>query len=115
MIIVLVLLAILYRPIHIVLHKKYPHKGLFGLCMPCLFSDSSNKTSHPKITHNPDSENPQDSLDMEDVFKAIKDLPGVKRSGEDLKSVIQNAKRSTAHRAALAHKLDSEFIPSQDV
>ena len=97
------------------LHKKYSHKGLFVLCMPCLFSDRSNNTSHPRITHNPSSEDPQDPPDMEDVFKAIKDLPGVKKGDEDLKTVIQNAKKSTANRAALAHRLDSEFFSQPNI
>ena len=52
---------------------------------------------------------------MEDVFEAIKDLPGVKRDGEDLKTVIQNAKRSTVNRAALAHKHDSELLSQPNV
>ena len=83
--------------------------------MPCLFSDRSNKTSHPRITHNPDSEDPQDPPDMEDVFKAIKDSPRVKRGDEDLKTVIQNAKKSTANRAALAYRLDSKLVYQPNV
>ena len=52
---------------------------------------------------------------MEDVFEAIKDLSGTKRDGEDLNTVIQNAKRNAANRAVLAHKLDSEFVSQLNV
>ena len=52
---------------------------------------------------------------MENVFEANKDLSGSKRDGEDLKTIIQNAKKSAANRAALAHKLDSEFVSQPNV
>ena len=111
----MVLLVILCGPIRIVLCKKYPYKGLFGLCMPCCFPDNSNKTSHPRISHNSNSTDPQDLPHMEDKYEAIKDSSGTKRDGEDLNTVIQNAKRSTANRAALAHKLDSECVSQPNV
>ena len=106
-IIVMVLLVTLCGPICIVLRKKYPPKGLFGLCMPCCFPDNSNKTSHPRLNHNSSSTDLQDPPDMEDVYEAIKDSSGTKRDGEDLNTVIQNAKRSAANRAILAYKLDT--------
>ena len=83
--------------------------------MPCCFPDNSNKTSHPRLNHNSSSTDLQDPPDMEDVYEAIKDSSGTKRDGEDLNTVIQNAKRSTANRAILAHKLNSEFFSQPNV
>ena len=111
----MVLLIILCGPVCFVLCKKYPHKGLFGLCMPFCFPNNSNKTSHPRLNHNSSSTDLQNPPDMEDVYKAIKDSSGTKRDGEDLNTVIQNAKRSADNRVILAHKLDSEFVSQLNV
>ena len=45
--------------------------------------------------------------DMESVYESLENSRE-KKDGEDLESVIRNAKRSSANRAVLVHKLDTE-------
>ena len=60
------------------------------------FLTAATRPPTPESITSPTAD-PQDLPDMEDVFEAIKDSPGVKRGDEDLKTFIQNAKRSTAN------------------
>ena len=75
-IIVMVLLIILCGPVRFVLCKKYPCKGMFGLCLPCCFPDSDNKTSHSTPHHNLSTTDLHDPPDMEEVYETIKDSMG---------------------------------------
>ena len=46
--------------------------------------------------------------DIESVYETLEDSREMKEDGEDLESVIRNAKRSAANCAALGYKLDTE-------
>ena len=66
----------------------------------------------PVISHNYTASTHTDLEDppahMEAVYKTLKGSRKMMEDGEDLESVIRNAKRSAANRAIVAHKLDTE-------
>ena len=107
----MVLLILLCGPVRFVLQKKYPKKGIFGICLPCCFPFSGNKTA-PSTPQNHTISNTTHRKDpppdIETVYETLKESREMKEGGDDLDAVIRNIKRSAANRAIMAHKLDTE-------
>ena len=91
--------------------QEIDKKGIFGICLPCCFPSSGNKTAH-STPHNHKSSTTTDledpTADMEAVYETLKESREMKEGREDLDAVIRNVKRSAANRAVMAYKLDTE-------